>query len=146
MFIYKFFNFVKWLFSKGLRRVYRVLIQTLHQLTEPGRTVTYDVGETSHRLADDVQSLLIDRILQWGFTGHMHGVATTLPEHAVNRVWRAVFGHHHFTLVGRRSRFTVLPYCPDDVDAENDGQNEEHESDHRANDDRHQSSSSCVEE
>ena len=119
----------------------------VYVLVETGLIFTHNVGEPSHHPADGVHALLIDRVLQRSFTsstcsaGLLHGVAATLPESAVDWMTHPVFRQHPFTFtaVGSLGLLSILPHSPHDVDAEDDAQNEEHETDHRANDDRNQS-------
>ena len=74
--------------------------------------------------------------------GLLHGVAAALPQSAVDWMTHPVFRQHPFTFtaVGSLGLLAILPHSPLDVDAENDAQNEEHESHHRANYDCHHSS------
>ena len=112
-------------------------------LVETGIIFTHNIRDPSHHPADGVHALLVHRVLQRSFTnstGHLHGVAAALPESAVDWMTHPVFRQHPFTLtaVGSLGLLAILPHSPHDVDAEDDAQNEEHESDHRANDDRHE--------
>ena len=113
-------------------------------LVETGLIFTHNVGEPSHHPADGVHALLIDRVLHRSFTsstGLLHGVAAALPESTVDWMTHPVFRQYPFTFtaVGSLGLLAILFHSPHDVDAENDAQNEEHETDHRANDDRNQS-------
>ena len=106
---------------------------------------THNFRDLAHRLADDIHSLMIICILQWSIRGLLHGVAAGLPE---SSVWMThpVVGHAGLTAVGRFESDAVLPHRPHDVEDENDSQDEEHDSKHRANDDCHPRSSVCGEE
>ena len=121
----------------------------VYVLVETGFTSTHNIGEPSHHPADGVHALLVDSVLQRSVpsftsfprsTGLLHGVAAALPESAVDWMTHPVFRQHPFTLtaVGRLGPLAIFPHSPHDVDAEDDAQNEEHESDDRANDDRHE--------
>ena len=104
---------------------------------------TRNFRDLVHRLADDIHSLMIICILQWSLTGLLHGVAAGLPE---SSFWMThpVVGHAVLTAVGRLESDAILPHRPRDVEDENDSQDEEHDTEHRANDDRHPRS--CGEE
>ena len=113
-------------------------------LVATGFIFTHNIGEPSHHPANGVHALLVDRVLHRSFTssmGLLHGVAAALPESAVDWMTHPVFRQHPFTFtpVGSLGLLAILPRSPHDVDAENDAQNEEHETHHRANDDRHES-------
>jgi len=77
------------------------------------------------------------RIVQWSLTGHLHGVAASLPEPFAGRVTHHVVGQASFAGFGRLILDAVLPHRHHNVDDENDGQDEEDDAEHRANDDRH---------
>ena len=76
--------------------------------------------------------------MQWCLTGHLHGVAASLPEPLAGRVTHHVVGRQAgFAGFGRPILGAVLPHRHHDVDDENDGQDEEDDAEHRAYDDRH---------
>ena len=81
-------------------------------------------------------------ILQWSLIELLHGVAAGLPE---SSVWmmHPVVGHAGLTAVGRLESEAVLPHRPHDVEDENDSQDEEHDTKHRAKHDRNPRRSNC---
>ena len=82
------------------------------------------------------------RILQWSLTGLLHDVAASLPE---SSVWmtQTIVVHAGLTPTGRLVSDTVLPHRPHDVEDENDRQDEERDTNRRANDDRYPRGSNC---
>ena len=84
--------------------------------------------------------------MQRGCLGLLHGVAAILPEHAIGRLLYSIVRQAHFTAFWRVRCDAMFPHCLHDVEDENDDQDEEHDTKHNSDDDRHKCGSACVDE